>query len=81
MALCLPNLPISHAKFFSHTVLGKIQYSSIANVTERDMAFSYCFLVPIFNLVGAEAQHSILEFLECIKVVKYAGKIILECVL
>ena len=39
------------------------------------------FLIPMFSLGGAETQDSILKILECIKVVKYAVKIMLECAL
>ena len=47
------------------------------------LAFSYYFLVPgpMFSLGGTETQDSILKILECIKVVKYAVKIMLECTL
>ena len=41
------------------------------------------FLVPIFSLGDVETQDSIfrINFLECIKVVKCAVKITLECAL
>ena len=35
----------------------------------------------MFSLGGTETQDSILKILECIKVIKYAVKIMLECTL
>ena len=45
--------------------------------------FHITFLVPgpMFSLGGTETQDSIFKILECIKVVKYAVKIMLECTL
>ena len=39
--------------------------------------FQISFLVPVFSLGGAERM-AFLNFLECIKVVKYVVKIMLE---
>ena len=45
------------------------------------MGIFYCFLVPMFRLGGTEIQDSIFKILKCIKVVKYAVKIVLGCAL
>lgn len=46
-----------------------------------DGYFHMAFLVPMFSVGDAETWNSILKILECIKVIKYAIKILLECVL
>ena len=38
--------------------------------------FILLFLVPMFSLGDTETQNSILEFSECIKLVKYVVKIV-----
>ena len=43
--------------------------------------FHMAFLLPMFSVSDDETRNSILKILECIEVIKYAIKILLECVL